>query len=485
MANVITDFYNLLSGDQYNDAVDRILTSSDVYKNLQVPDLNTLIPQLQRQVMQGTMTAAQAQAVLQEASRLSTIQSDQESIFNQREALNRLEEIATQGGMTQADRSVANAAMNEAAARTAQQREAQVNELRQQGLAGSGAELAARLAGGQQGANANFAAGADITKSAQVRALQALQSGLQGNAALNTQLFDQQAKKAAAEDAVNRFNAEARNSINEANARRMQEANLTNFNRANDIMVANTGIANQEAMMPWNAAQQNWTNQLNLANVQSGANLKSGAAMAELAKNMAGVAGGAGEKFFREIGGTQVLKDAAGVLWKWVGNKWDQLTQQDVDYFNNTFGNDWISGFGNTPIYVGGNDITGNFGGGNVNGSINDWTWDNNTGNFTNTGGNNTGGNDFVGPVQDTTPNFVIGGTETDTSGNDSWFGEGDAWGWKHGGEVDLDTLMGNLTGNKYRYKSKVPDHKVETDPKDSRMKALMKLQDAVNKGTK
>lgn len=427
MANAITDFYNFLSGDQYNDAVANIIGAANVYKGIQVPDLNTLIPQLHLQVQQGLMTPAQAEVAFQQASALATIQSDQATLFEQRAALNRLDEIS-KTGLTDVDRAAINAAFTQANANAAQQREAQVNAMRQQGLGGSGAELAARLAGSQATANANAKAGADVAMSAQQRALTALQEKLRGSAALNTQMFEQEAKKAAAQDTINQFNTQARNTMAEANARRVQEANLTNFNKANEIMAANVGIKNQQAMMPWNAAQQNWTNQLNYANAVSGAQLKSGAAMADLARNMAGNVTSGVSGVVKELGGVKFLKDAAGAIWKWVNNAW---TPTNEDPWRDQ---------PSAPI----ND-----------GQMPDGREDDNW---------NT--NPVVGPQPDTTP-------PPDPIDWDL--------GFRSGGHVNTDELMARMTGYKYRRKETRPEVKVDQD--DARMKALLKLQSAVNKG--
>ena len=215
-------------------------------------------------VMQGTMTASQAEAVLQKDSLMNGVQTDQQTISQQRAALAKLADIGQSGGMTEADRSQLLATIQQTNAAAASQRQAQVQQLQMQGNAGTGAELAARLSGGQQMANANAMAGANVATSAQARALQAIEAGMQGAGALNTQLWGQQAQKAQAQDIVNQFNTQAQNTFSLQNAQMSQQANLANFSTANQIAMQNAAAQNTAGQTNAQLAQQS-----NLANFQT------------------------------------------------------------------------------------------------------------------------------------------------------------------------------------------------------------------------
>jgi hypothetical protein len=285
---------NLQSGGTLKTAENMLASSGTALGNVQAPDLTKLIPQLKLQVMQGQMTPAQAAAAIQQASNMQSVTTDQASLQGQRDALARLAQIGNQGGMTQADQAALTQTMNQAAAKTASDRAAQIQALQQQGNAGTGAELAARLSGVQGGANANALAGAQTAQAAQARALAAIQAGLQGNAALNTQQFSQAAQKAQAQDAINQFNAAAQNAANLANAGYTQGANLANFNTANQIAGTNVGIQNKQAMLPWEASQQNYENQLGLGKAQTAAQLGAGTALGKMATDQIARSSGAG-----------------------------------------------------------------------------------------------------------------------------------------------------------------------------------------------
>lgn len=285
---------NLQSGGLLTTGTDMLKNAGNALNGIGAPDLTMLIPHLQLQVMQGYMTPAQAAAAIQEASAMEGVTSDRQSLQGQRDALAKLAEVGTNGGMTEADRAMLASTMNQTAAKTASDRAAQIQQLQMQGNAGTGAELAARLSGVQGGANANASAGASSAQAAQLRALQAIQAGLTGNAALNTSQFDQAAKKAAASDAVSNFNAQARQATNLANAGFQQSANTNNFNTANEIAKTNTGIQNTAAMMPYNAVQSNFENQLGLGKARSAVQVAAGTPLVKAATDQIGRSAGAG-----------------------------------------------------------------------------------------------------------------------------------------------------------------------------------------------
>ena len=333
MSNLFSGITNFLSGNQMTDALNKLSNSSNYITNITAPDLSKLIPQLQYQVQQGTLTPAQAQAQLQQASLYSGVNSDASTVQGARTGLNQLNEIASNGGQTQADRAQIAADAAQVAAKTASDRQAQIQQLQQQGNAGTGAELAARLSGVQGEANANANAGAQVATAEQQRALQAIQSGIQGNTALNSQLFDQAAKKAQAQDAINQFNTNAQNQFASQNAQNQQASNVANFNTANQIAGINTGIANQQAAMPYNAAQANFTNQLNQGVAASTADRSAGATLAGLAGQQAVSSQNAITGLFNSTAGQAALSglgglvtNAAGQLGKWVSGAWQAAT---------------------------------------------------------------------------------------------------------------------------------------------------------------
>jgi len=327
VASLVTPYLNnAQSAGLLNSGTGILQRAAGSLDNVGAPDLTQLIPQLRLQIMQGSMSPAQAAAAYQEASRMGDVKTDHTSLEGQRAALAQLAQIGSNNGMTEADRAALNATMNQTNANAAQQRAAQIQQLQMQGNAGTGAELAARLSGVQGGANSNAAAGASTAQAAQMRALQAIQSGLQGNANLNTQQFEQEARKVAAQDAVNSFNAQAQQQTNLANAGWQQQAAANNFNTANDIAKTNTGIQNTQAMMPLDTTQKNFTNQLDLGKTRGALGIASGkplvdAATAQIVRsNNAMGATGAGNVNNQASGGGKSVDPITGAIKDVVGN---------------------------------------------------------------------------------------------------------------------------------------------------------------------
>ncbi len=279
---------NLGTNGYLKKTADMLTNAGQGVRNVATPDLLKMIPTLQKQVQQGTMSPATYQAVLAQIqgkvdpanaqatsmqdSLLSGVNSDQESLLGARKSLDQLSNIADNKGMTEADRAAFASFMNQQNANAAQQREAQIQQLQMQGNAGTGAELAARLSGTQGAANSNAAAGATMAQSAQARALAAIQAGLSGNTALNQQMFSQDAQKAAAQDAVNQFNAQAKNAVNQTNAQLQQQANLANFNTQNQLAMQNAQAANQAGQYNAGNTQQSNLSNFNMANTIAGKN---------------------------------------------------------------------------------------------------------------------------------------------------------------------------------------------------------------------
>ncbi len=321
--SVINNLQNWLSGGDINSATGFLENAGKNIAAITPPDLQALIPKLQLQVQQGLITPAQMQAAIQQASQMAGVTSNQGTLQGAETGLKGLEDVAQHGGATQADQAAINASMNATNANNAQNTKAVVQRLQEQGLGGSGAELAARIGGTQAGANANAAAGATIAQQEQQRALDAMKSGVTGNTALNAQEFQQAADKAKAQDAVNAANAQARQAAAVQNSNLAQDANKTNFATANTIGAKNTDITNNNLLMPSTAAQNNFTNQLNQQTASSKAQIDAATGLlGQGNKNASGAA------------------SAIGSIWDGVNSAvnanggWGQTASDVADYFS-------------------------------------------------------------------------------------------------------------------------------------------------------
>lgn len=145
-------------------------------------------------------------------------------------AVDELGRVGREGGMDIGSRVALREAMNDTAARERGSREAILQSMAMRGQSGGGAELAAQLTNQQGAAARDASTGARAAADARTRALQALTQSGQLAGQTRGQDFNEAAGKAAAHDAIERFNASQRLSrgttiagMRTGNARAMDE----------------------------------------------------------------------------------------------------------------------------------------------------------------------------------------------------------------------------------------------------------------------
>lgn len=121
---------------------------------------------------------------------------------------------------------------NQAQTEERAQREAAQRNMEARGMGGSGASLAGALAAQQGGATRNYIGGMQASADASMRALQAIQGAAALGGQMRGQGFQEQAARATAQDAINRFNAAAQSQTNQNRAGANQQAFDNRFNVA-------------------------------------------------------------------------------------------------------------------------------------------------------------------------------------------------------------------------------------------------------------
>jgi hypothetical protein len=268
---------NLLSGGKLNASQSAYQNAINALNQAVPSQLSNLIPQLQLQVVQGKMTPAQAQAAIQQQSTMAGIQVDPSLMNAQTQALTQLQQIASSGGLTPTDKAQLMQINDQVNAQNQGRQLAVQDQARQQGIGGSGADLAARLSSAQAANTAASEAGTTVAANAQQRALQAIQQSGQLGGQIQQEQFGEAAQKAQAQDAINQFNTGLQQQTNLTNAQNQQQANLTNFNEANTVAGTNTGITNTQNLLPLQTAQEQNQQNLNWAGTAAKANQTQGA----------------------------------------------------------------------------------------------------------------------------------------------------------------------------------------------------------------
>lgn len=271
IGNAMNTFQDIISGGAFGDAKKSAEAGVDAFRDVDLPTYEELQIQLSQLVDSGQMTPEQAQAVMQDPSAMNKITLDPKLKQAQMEALASLQEIGQNKGLTDMDRAQLAQIQGEEQTQARGAREAILQNAQARGVGGSGLEMLSQMKNQQDSATRQAARDTSVAGMAQQRALQALQGAGQLGGQIGSQDFDQQARVAAANDAINQFNTANRNQFGLANTQAANDAQKFNLQKQFEVNKANTDIRNQQAIGNAGARQQVAQNQLNKAGGVSGA----------------------------------------------------------------------------------------------------------------------------------------------------------------------------------------------------------------------
>lgn len=293
----MASLFSSLFGSTGSDKSDQLRQQAlDAFNSIKTPELSQLQVQLQKYVDAGQLTPEQAESQLVSSNAFNQIATDPSNVGAQKQALQQLQNISSQGGLTAVDK----AQLNDINDQENQQRQGQdqaiLSNAKERGVGGSGIETVNRLVSQQNASNSAANAGTNVAAQAQTRALQALQAAGQLGGQIESQQYGEQAQKATAQNAIDQFNtqtANANNLYNTETANQAQAANLANSQNINNL---NTNTANTQAVQNSAAYQQQYNDALAKAQGQAGidtgwANQANSDANKEQAGNQALVSG--------------------------------------------------------------------------------------------------------------------------------------------------------------------------------------------------
>jgi hypothetical protein len=238
---------------------------ADRIEGVNVPSIDEQLLALERLKLSGQLTPEQEQIINQKASELQKIKTDPALRDAQYAALNKLQQIGNEGGLTVTDRAQLEDIKNASNQQEQSNRNAILQNAAQRGMSGSGLQIAAELAGQQGAATRASQAGFQVGAQAQQRALQALMAAGQQGQAMQSADFNQQSQIAQASDAINRFNAANQQSVGQRNTDRANTAQQYNLNRQDLQDTTNNEIANKQQIANKGLYQTNYNNQLDKA----------------------------------------------------------------------------------------------------------------------------------------------------------------------------------------------------------------------------
>jgi hypothetical protein len=235
----------------------------EAVQGVPLPILKEYYPELYKQVV--SLNPEMETAVNLGPSEMAGVATDPSLRQAQMGALNKLQEVGNAGGRDaqfMADQSRLESDINTS---TQGQQGAIMQDLAARGMAGGGNELVARNMAAQQGANRKAQMAMDANAQAQQRALQAIMQGGQLGGQMQAQDFGQQAQKAQASDAINKFNAANQQQVMSNNVGMKNNAQQWNATSAQNVSNQNTGVGNEAKQYNLDLPQRNFDNAMGKA----------------------------------------------------------------------------------------------------------------------------------------------------------------------------------------------------------------------------
>lgn len=229
-------------------------------------DLNIPNPEdqkivLQKFVNEGQLDPKLQSAIKQDPSAFEKIVTPGGYKSAQNRALSQLEDIGESGGFRLQDEAALQEAMLQSQREGRIGRQNIASEMARRGMSNSGFDVAARLASQQNQANQDAQNSLRIAAMGQERALKAIEDSGQLATQYRGQDFGEQAQKAAAADAISRFNVANLRDVNAANIGAQNQAQQYNLSNAQDISNRNVNAANAQQQYNKQLGQQYFENQ--------------------------------------------------------------------------------------------------------------------------------------------------------------------------------------------------------------------------------
>lgn len=250
------------AGKARKDAERRQDQMADMFRGLNVPDINSQQYQAALQDYVGDVDPALLASVPGLESALAGISTDPRFTQAQHQSLGSLNEIIQGGGLSQMDKLNFQRAQDQAAQQAARQQSAVTRNMAERGIAGGGAELAQQLAASQGAANRSSDAAQNMAATAQQRALQAImqRGSLAGD--MQQQDFSRQSAIAQARDAMGRWNQQMAQDTAKSNQNAMNVTAANNQRMRQGVAQDNQGATNQNRQYNAGVVGTNYNQQL-------------------------------------------------------------------------------------------------------------------------------------------------------------------------------------------------------------------------------
>lgn len=242
----------------------------NVIDKVGVPGIEEQKIKLEQLVQQGVITPEEMQAFLQEDSGMKDIAVDPRFRQAQVGALEQLQDVASEGGLTAMDRARLADITDQENAEERGQREAIEQNARERGIGGSEFTLASKQIANQEASNRAARKGTDVAAIAEQRVLDAMQAAGQLGGNIDSAEFDQQAKVAAAQDAINQFNTANKQVVSNNNVVARNNAQQINLGEKQRVADTNTGNENTNRTRNAELIQRKFDDEMAKAGAKAG-----------------------------------------------------------------------------------------------------------------------------------------------------------------------------------------------------------------------
>lgn len=262
---------NFLTGGANSQSEEALNQALEAYGKVNTPTAKDLtLPELQQYVQAGILTPEQAQAVLQQSNAYNDIKVDPTARQASLDALTKLQSIGDNNGMDDTERAKLAEIQSKQNQTLQSQRGSIMDQMDQRGTPSSLMGVQEQLASAGQDAEQAHQDALTANADASTRALQALEaSGTLGNT-IEGQQFGEQSTKAAAQNAIDQWNAANATTVNMNNAAMRTAANTSNLSNKQAVANANTQNANSRTQYNTTVPQQVFADQMAKANGEAG-----------------------------------------------------------------------------------------------------------------------------------------------------------------------------------------------------------------------
>lgn len=264
------------------------------YLGISVPEAADMMINLQQYQSAGTLDPVLEQLITQGDTSMAGISTDPRLRQQQMAALDQYTQLA-QSGATPADMAGFELARQNAAAEMQAKNNQILQEMQQRGQGGSGAELLAKLKGSQSGTQLLQQAQLEQAQAMQQARMAALAQQANLGSSIRQQDYGEQADLARARDAIANFNAQNSQAVQSRNVGSQNTAQAGNLANRQNIANLNTETMNKQQIHNQGLKQQQFQNQMQLADAKAGQYGNAAAAAQQQAGQTAGMWAGIGQ----------------------------------------------------------------------------------------------------------------------------------------------------------------------------------------------